>query len=82
VSVKYIEDFVFINRIYFEVRIVNLRVAGGYFIELFKYMIEIGDYFLSVSIEIGADGICPNLNNVKGDTLTVIPNVIDLFQLR
>ncbi len=78
-SIKYIEGFVFINRIYFEVRVVDFRVVGGYLVELSKYMVEIGDYFLSMSIEIGAGGICPSLNNIKDDTLIVIPNVIDLF---
>ena len=78
-SVKYIEDFVFINRTHLEVRVVDFRVAGGYLIELFKYIIEVGNHFLSINIEIGVGGICPSFNNVKGDILTVIPNIIDFF---
>ena len=78
-SIKYIEDFIFINRTYFEVRVVDFRVVKDYLVELFKYMMEIGDYFLNMSIGIGAGGICPSFNNVKGDILTVISNVIDFF---
>jgi len=61
---------------------VDFRVAGDYLIELSKYIIEVGDYFLSVSIKIGVGGICPSLDDVKGDIFIVIPNVIDFFQLR
>ncbi len=60
----------------------DFRVAEDYLIELFKYMVEVGDYFLSVSIGIGAGGICPSFNNIKGDALIMIPNVIDFFQFR
>ncbi len=60
----------------------DFRVAGGCLVKFLKYMMEVGDYFLSVSIKIGVGGICFSLNNVKGDTLIIIPNVIDFFQLR
>ena len=81
-SIKYIENFVLINRIYFKVRVVNLRVAEDYLIEFPKYIIKIGDHLLNINIKIGAGGICPSLNNIKGDILTVISNIIDFFQLR
>ena len=81
-SIKYIEDFILINRIYLKVRVVNLRVAGDYLIEFPKYIIEIGNYLLNINIEIGVGGICPNFNNIKSDTLIVIPNIIDFFQFK
>ncbi len=71
--------FYFFDRIYLEVRVVDFRVVGGYLVEFFKYIIEIGDHFLSVNIGIGVGGICFSLNNIKNDIFIVISNVIDFF---
>ena len=57
----------------------DFRVVRGYLIEFSKYIVEIGDYLLNINIKIGAGGIYSSFNNVKGDILTVIPNIIDLF---
>jgi len=60
----------------------DLRVAGDYLIKLLKYIMKIGNHLLYISIKIGAGGIYFSFDNVKGDTLIIISNVIDFFQLR